>query len=722
MSTRFPGALRALAALLASLTTIPLAYGGTVYIYRALEPGVAGPGVQTQNQVQLSVSPANIAFGSTAVGSTLSQTVTLTNTGSQNLVFGTLSTSGSGFGYNQASGCGSVLTPGQACTLQAFFAPIAAGSANGQLTINSNANGSPAVIDLSGTGQGAALNLSATSLSFPSVSLGQSSAQTVTVTAGGNETLSFTGVSLSGASSGFSEANTCGASLAPGGSCTITVTYAPTVNGTSTDTLTINSNAYNGAAQQIALSGSGTGPVLALSEASYNFGNVLLGQSGSNTLTLTNSGGSSLSLSSISLTGSGAGFTESNGCGSSLAAGQSCTVTLSFSPAALGAVSNALTIASNAANGNTQSVTLTGTGTGAIMGLTPNTLSFGAVSVSQPATQSFTVSNAGTAPLQISAISESGAGFTESNDCASQVLPSSTCTVTVTFAPTVAGQSYSGSVTVASNATNTPTQSVSLAGSGALATASLTIASNVTNYNVANALGNPTTPENITVTVNSGVTVSSASTATAALDEGALPAGSTVTLINNGFIVGAGGAGGTGGSETSATSAYTWVSPTPGGNGGPAINATVATTVENNMVLGGGGGGGGGGSECESPSYPTSGGGGGGGEGPAAGGAAGQNSYLTADVGAAGVPGSAASAGQGGSGFVASGTQESGNGGNGGGLGSAGAAGQDSPSYCTSSLAGTFTYGAAGGAAGPAILTNGNTVTVTGNSVLGAIQ
>lgn len=719
MSTRFPGALRALAALLASLTTIPLAYGGTVYIYRALEPGVAGPGVQTQNQVQLSVSPANIAFGSTAVGSTLSQTVTLTNTGSQSLVFGTLSTSGSGFGYNQASGCGSVLTPGQACTLQAFFAPIAAGSASGQLTINSNANGSPAVIDLSGTGQGAALNLSATSLSFPSVSLGQSSTQTVTVTAGGNESLSFTGISLSGASSGFSEANTCGASLAPGGSCTITVTYAPTVNGTSTDTLTINSNAYTGAAQQIALSGSGTGPVLALSEASYNFGNVLLGQSGSNTLTLTNSGGSSLSLSSISLTGSGAGFTESNGCGSSLAAGQSCTVTLSFSPAALGAVSNALTIASNAANGNSQSVTLTGTGTGAIMGLTPTTLSFGSVGVNQTATQSFTVSNTGTAPLQISSVAESGTGFTESNDCASQVLPSSTCTVTVTFAPTVAGQSYSGSVTVASNATNTPTQSVSLAGSGALTTASLTIASNVTNYNVANALGNPTTPENITVTVNNGVIVSSASTATAALDEGALPTGSTVTLINNGFIVGAGGAGGVGGYESGTGSPYVYAAPTPGGNGGAAVNLTVPTNIENSATIGGGGGGGGGGSECESSSAPYGGGSGGGGEGPAAGGAA--PPAIMAAAGSPGVAGTTSSAGQGGSGYVST-YQYSGNGGDGGMLGLPGAAGQNATAYCTGSMSGTLTYGAAGGAPGPAIVTNGNTVAVTGNSVQGAIQ
>lgn len=120
-------------------------------------------------------------------------------------------------------------------------------------------------------------------------------------------------------------------------------------------------------------------------------------------------------------------------------------------------------------------------------------------------------------------------------------------------------------------------------------TFSPTISANTANYNLraaAVAAGwNGTTALNATVTINSGVIVYSASTATAAFDTGVtFPAGTSLKIVNNGTILGKGGAG-----AASATS-------TPGnagGAGGPALKAQYATSVTNNGRIAGGGGGGG---------------------------------------------------------------------------------------------------------------------------------
>ena len=112
------------------------------------------------------------------------------------------------------------------------------------------------------------------------------------------------------------------------------------------------------------------------------------------------------------------------------------------------------------------------------------------------------------------------------------------------------------------------------------------ITSDVTNYNLrarAVAAGwDQVVPLVATTTVNSGIVLSADSTSQYAFDTGAtFPAGTTLTLVNNGFVVGMGGAGG---------EAYT-----AGSNGGPALRAQHAITIDatGGVIAGGGGGGGG---------------------------------------------------------------------------------------------------------------------------------
>lgn len=146
-----------------------------------------------------------------------------------------------------------------------------------------------------------------------------------------------------------------------------------------------------------------------------------------------------------------------------------------------------------------------------------------------------------------------------------------------------------------------------------VSTIPLVISANTANYSVFVAAGSPTSAVDVQLTINAGVYVYSTSTANAAIELGALPAGSTVTIINNGYIMGMGGAGGFN---------------TNGGVGGPAINLSAAVSIDNSAgyIAGGGGGGGGG-------TASTSGGGGG------AGGGNGGDSGAPATGGAGGGPG-----------------------------------------------------------------------------------
>jgi len=118
-----------------------------------------------------------------------------------------------------------------------------------------------------------------------------------------------------------------------------------------------------------------------------------------------------------------------------------------------------------------------------------------------------------------------------------------------------------------------------------------TISVNTSNYNLraaAIAAGwNQERPLKANVTINTGVMVSASSVANYAFDTGTgFPAGSALTLINNGSIIGMGGTGGKGGFGA------TIMLPTAGQTGGPALRAQVAITVTNTGTIGGGGTGG----------------------------------------------------------------------------------------------------------------------------------
>ena len=182
--------------------------------------------------------------------------------------------------------------------------------------------------------------------------------------------------------------------------------------------------------------------------------------------TLTNLGSNSLSISSIAPTTSD--YTETNNCGSSLAARANCTITVTFTPKAVGSRPASIVFTDSDPT-NPQTVSLSGTGMPApIVTLSADWLGFGSQALNtQSAPQNVTLTNTGAGTLNIKSIRVSGpdAGdFIESNTCGSTFGPGGSCTITVKFDPTSSG-TRSGQVSITDN-TTTGLSAITLSGYG----------------------------------------------------------------------------------------------------------------------------------------------------------------------------------------------------------------------------------------------------------------
>jgi dienelactone hydrolase len=176
-------------------------------------------------------------------------------------------------------------------------------------------------------------------------------------------------------------------------------------------------------------------------------------------VTLSDYGTMALNITRIVASGD---FSQTNACGSSLAAGASCTINVTFKPTQIGTRTGAVSITDNAP-GSPQKVSLKGTGT--VVKFNSTSLNFGNIKVGHTSSLTTTLTNMGITALGISGITITGsAAFSQTNSCGSSVKGGASCTITVTFKPPVAG-SFSGAVSVSDNGGGSP-QLVPLSGSG----------------------------------------------------------------------------------------------------------------------------------------------------------------------------------------------------------------------------------------------------------------
>jgi hypothetical protein len=311
-----------------------------------------------------------LGFGNVLVGSSRSQTVSITNTGSRDISLSRAEVTGSGFSISGLA-FPLFLSAGKSAVLNVIFTPPTVGSDSGSVWVSASSTSrkhyrrSSAVVALTGsgiTGTAGQISASPAALSFGSLLAGQSQSLSATLTNTGTSGVSISQASTSNAAFAVSGLS-LPASLSAGHSLTFNVVFTPTVIGVASGQLTISSNASN-AQLTVALSGSVATPgQLSLAPGTLNFGSVATGSSAALAGTLTASG-SPVTVSSVNSTS--AEFVVSGiSLPAIIAVGTSIAFTVTFRPQASGTATASLAVQSNAVNSPLAEV-LTGNGTGVV--------------------------------------------------------------------------------------------------------------------------------------------------------------------------------------------------------------------------------------------------------------------------------------------------------------------------------------------------------------------
>jgi HYDIN/CFA65/VesB family protein/centrosomal CEP192-like protein len=431
--------------------------------------------------VLVPLSPSNVTFTKQQVlTSSTPQSVTLTNSSGTPLTIYNIGGTFNGVTFWPLTGTDprdyvvttttcpftpATLAPNANCTINVTFRPTATGLRTAAIPINDSAVGNTQYVALAGTGTDLpTVTLSTSNLAFGNQQVATTSVpQAVTITNTSSFTLNFTSIAASG---DYTQTNTCGASVAGGQSCTISLAFEPSTAGSRPGTLTITDDGTD-SPQTVVLAGTGLGiPIASLAPASLSFGTQQQGiSSGSQTVILSNPGSAALFINSVSTTGNFA--ITSNNCGTSLAPGGSCQLGVSFTPQSTGTLTGTLTISDNSSTGSMQTVILTGTGLGIpIASLAPVSLSFGTQQQGiSSGSQTVILSNPGSAALSINSVSTTGNFAITSNNCGTALAPGGSCQIGVSFTPLSTG-SLTGTLTVSDNSSTGSTQTVSLSGTG----------------------------------------------------------------------------------------------------------------------------------------------------------------------------------------------------------------------------------------------------------------
>ena len=316
------------------------------------------------------------------------------------------------------------------------------------------------------------ISLSAASLAYGLQEEGSSSqSQSVTVTNTGTTAVTFTSIAVTGTNaSSFAIGNNCGTSLAAGASCSVHGHFAPTAATAMTAAITLKDNAA-GSPQSIGLTGTGVAiPTLSFSAKSLAFGRQEVGHSSlSQSVTVTNTGKTAVTSISIKVTGTNAAsFAFGYSCGTSLAAGASCTIHGHFGPTAASAMTAAITL-TDSASGSPQSIALSGTGVSTpSLSLSATSLAYGFQKIgTASASQTVTVTNTGGATVTFTGIAVTGtnaSAFGFANTCGSSLAVGASCTIHGHFAPATS-TAMTAAITITDSASGSP-QTVALTGTG----------------------------------------------------------------------------------------------------------------------------------------------------------------------------------------------------------------------------------------------------------------
>lgn len=368
---------------------------------------------------------------------------------------------------------------------------------NGELGDGSTTSSQSSPVYVSDLDVGLFTTLTPSTLSF-STSYGTTSeAQSMTLLNISASPIQISGINVS---EGYARTTTCGSTLVAGASCTIDVTFTPTIVGPVNGSLGV--SGIDGLLLVVSLTGTGLGQAASLSSGSLSWPPVYVGTGNYMGVILANAATSPLSVTSVTATGD---FVPSHSCGSGLGIGESCVVSVTFTPSATGIRTGTMTISTNAYN-SPHIVNLSGTGQALPIEFSSSSLSFATTTVNIPSvSRSVTVTNTGGAILGISSISASG-DFAATHNCGSGLYSGNSCRINVTFTPSAVG-ARTGVLLVVSTSPGSP-HVVSLNGTG-VAAIPPALSLNPTLLTFINQIvGTTSSTQTITLTNTGGATLS----------------------------------------------------------------------------------------------------------------------------------------------------------------------------------------------------------------------
>jgi phospholipase C len=238
------------------------------------------------------------------------------------------------------------------CSICVTFSPTFTGKRSAKISVTDSDPTSPQSATV--TGLGSLVELSPIPLRFNQTPLRSSATLPVTLTNTGTAAVTINSITATG---DYTTSNNCGGSVAPQATCTINVTFTPSVSGHRPGALTVASS-DPASPERVNLVASGLGVVLkpsTLAFASQTVGTT----SAPKSVTITNQNSASIAMGNISATDDF--IASANNCPATLAPTKSCTIQIEFKPDETGAKSGTAYI-SDEDPSSPQLVGLSGTG------------------------------------------------------------------------------------------------------------------------------------------------------------------------------------------------------------------------------------------------------------------------------------------------------------------------------------------------------------------------
>ena len=407
--------------------------------------------VQPQPVPAITVQETSIDFGTVEFAQPVQQTITITNTGTAPLEITGIESDVSGLTFEPSM---FTLSPEGSRTVTVTLPNATEGALSGSINISSNdPDRAKLTLSVSGIVQPPPVPTIAVqekAVDFGTVEVAQTVQQTITITNTGTAPLEITGIESDVSGLTFEPSMF---TLEPNGSRTVTVTFPSSTEGTFSGLINILSNDPDRATHTLSISvivQPQPVPAITVQETSIDFGTVEFAQPVQQTITITNTGTAPLEITGIEsddvsgLTFEPSMFTlEPNG---------SRTVTVTFPSSTEGTFSGLINILSNDPDRATHTLSIS-----VIVQPQPvpaitvqeTSIDFGTVEFAQPVQQTITITNTGTAPLEITGIESDVSGLTFEPSVFT-LSPNGSQTVTVTFPSSTAGE-FSGSVNILSN-------------------------------------------------------------------------------------------------------------------------------------------------------------------------------------------------------------------------------------------------------------------------------